>query len=138
ARIMLLDVTNRVMEVDDEIRAVALLRRGLVEKSAGRYTDALEIYKQAASLTEKLDNNSLKGRLHNSLGTLLNRLALAESSEDKLDQALIEFTAASFYFEQAGHQRYGARVENNLGFLFGTIKKFDEAHQHLNRARRLF
>jgi len=29
-------------------------------------------------------------------------------------------------------------VENNLGFLFFTIRKYDEAHKHLDRARRFF
>jgi len=44
----------------------------------------------------------------------------------------------SFYFEQAGLSRYQACVENNLGFLFGTIKKFADAHEHLDRAQALF
>src|SRR5439155_19736075 len=33
---------------------------------------------------------------------------------------------------------YQASVEINLGFLFCTLGKFDEAHEHLDRARRLF
>src|SRR5207244_10141256 len=45
---------------------------------------------------------------------------------------------ASFHFELAGNTRYLARVENNLGYLFFTIGKFDEAHKHLDRARHLF
>src|SRR4051812_18683299 len=36
---------------------------------------------------------------------------------------------------QSGHTRYQAYVENNLGFLFGTIRKFSEAHEHLDRAQ---
>ena len=51
--------------------------------------------------------------------------------------ALMEYTAASFHFEQAGHERYQACVENNLGFLFSTIGKFDDAHEHLDRAQML-
>jgi len=50
----------------------------------------------------------------------------------------MEYTAASYHFEQAGHLRYVARTENNLGFLFLTVGKLIEAHQHLNRARALF
>src|SRR5207244_3660139 len=45
---------------------------------------------------------------------------------------------ASFHFELAGNTRYLSRVENNLGYLFFTIRKFDEAHKHLDRARHLF
>ena len=49
----------------------------------------------------------------------------------------MEYTAASFHFEQAGHERYHACVENNLGFLFSTIGKFEDAHEHLDRAQML-
>ncbi|HYT50075.1 MAG TPA: response regulator, partial [Pyrinomonadaceae bacterium] len=58
--------------------------------------------------------------------------------EDYLDRALMEYTAASFHFELAGNTRYLARVENNLGYLFFTIGKYNEAHKHLDRARHLF
>jgi len=51
---------------------------------------------------------------------------------------LIEYAAASFHFEQAGNERYLARVENNLGYLFFTIGRYNDAHQHLDRARLLF
>src|SRR5437016_2085936 len=50
----------------------------------------------------------------------------------------MEYTAASFHFELAVNSRYLSRVENNLGFLFFTIRKYDEAHKHLDRARHLF
>jgi tetratricopeptide (TPR) repeat protein len=50
---------------------------------------------------------------------------------------LIEYAAASFHFEEAGHERYHACVENNLGFLFSTLKRYEEAHEHLDRAQML-
>ena len=37
-------------------------------------------------------------------------------------------------FEKAGHERFLALVENNLGFLFAHLERFEEAHQHLDRA----
>ena len=43
-----------------------------------------------------------------------------------------------FTSNRAGNRRYLARVENNLGFLFFTIGKYDDAHNHLDRARHLF
>jgi CheY-like chemotaxis protein len=54
------------------------------------------------------------------------------------DRALIEYSAASFHFEQSGNRRYLASVENNLGFLFFTIGRYGDAYKHLDRARRLF
>jgi tetratricopeptide (TPR) repeat protein len=65
-------------------------------------------------------------------------LSTTEYQEDYIDRALIEYAAASFHFERAGHGRYQGCVENNLGFLFSTISKFDQAHEHLDRAQALF
>jgi CheY-like chemotaxis protein/tetratricopeptide (TPR) repeat protein len=69
---------------------------------------------------------------------LLRRLATPENREDYLDRALIEYSAASFHFEQAGNERAMARVENNLGYLYFTINQYKDAHTHLDRARQLF
>ena len=55
-----------------------------------------------------------------------------------MDRAVIEYTAASYHFEQAGHTRFRARIENNLGFLLFIMARYGEAGEHLNRARRLF
>src|SRR6185295_13756710 len=87
---------------------------------------------------EGLTNNVLKGKFHHLYGTALKNLGIAEQRQDYIDQALIEYAAASFYFEEAGLSRHQACVENNLGFLFGTIEKFNEAHDHLDRAQALF
>ncbi|MDQ3920301.1 MAG: tetratricopeptide repeat protein, partial [Acidobacteriota bacterium] len=40
--------------------------------------------------------------------------------------------------EQAGYVRVLAGVENNLGFLYNTIGRYADAHEHLGRARALF
>ncbi|MDX6696196.1 MAG: two-component system, OmpR family, response regulator [Blastocatellia bacterium] len=92
---------------------------------------------EAASLFEASNKHGLKGKFHNEFGTVLENLGRAENREDYIDHALIEYTAASFHFEQAGHVRYHACVENNLGFLFCSIRKYAEAHEHLDRAQAL-
>jgi tetratricopeptide (TPR) repeat protein len=51
---------------------------------------------------------------------------------------LVEFSAASYHFEQAGNLRFQASIENNLGSLFRSIEKYHEAYEHLNRSRSLF
>jgi tetratricopeptide (TPR) repeat protein len=79
----------------------------------------------------------LTATFHFGLANVLNQLISVENRKDYLDVALMEYTAASFHFEQAGHERYHACVENNLGFLFSTIGKFDDAHEHLDRAQML-
>ena len=79
---------------------------------------------EAWPIVDATNDHALKGTFHNGLATLLNCRGVAEKREDYIDQSLIEFAAASFHFEQAGHVRYRARVENNLGYLFFTVKKF--------------
>lgn len=139
ARVWLREALSQLpADQDSEVRAVALLRLTTVERSANRLNDALRIHLEAASLFERSANYALKGKFHNGFGLVLKDLGTAEHREDYIDRALIEFAAASYHFEQAGHARYQAYVENNLGFLFGAIRRFAEAHEHLDRAQALF
>ena len=139
ARVMLGEaLTQLPAGRNDELRALALLRLAIVEKTANRYHDALRIHTEAASLFEAISNPALKGKFHNSFANVLKNLGAVEKREDYIDRALVEFAAASFYFEQAGHTRYQACVENNLGMLFSTARRFPEAHEHLDRAQALF
>ncbi|MGI9107128.1 MAG: response regulator [Pyrinomonadaceae bacterium] len=138
ARVMLRDALSRLDEQEDrDLRGVALVRSVIVEKEATRYSDAFRILNEAAPLFETITNDALKGKFHNEFGAVLTLLGEIEHREDYKDRAFVEYAAASFHFEQAGHVRYQACVENNLGFLFFTAAKFTEAHEHLTRARRL-
>ena len=137
ARVTLDLVLQTLGETRSEQRLRAMLNSAIVERAATRDHDALRIYKEAAPLFDSSSNNALKGKFHNSHATLLNNLGTSEHREEYIDQALVEFSAASYHFEQAGHKRFQARVENNVGFLFATIGRFEEAHQHLVRARAL-
>lgn len=138
ARITLHEALNRLTDTDTELKAVVLLRSSIVERSALRLNDALRILIDSAPLFEESINQSLKGRFHVGLATTFKDLATAEKREDYTDRALVEYAAASYHFEQAGHVSYRAAVENNLGFLFSKVGKFDEAYEHLDRAHRLF
>jgi CheY-like chemotaxis protein len=69
---------------------------------------------------------------------LYKNLATGDRGDDYIDRALIEYAAASFHFEQAGHTRYQACVNVNLGFLYFNLGRFAEAHKHLDRAKSLF
>ena len=137
ARVTLQLVQDNSQESGSEQRLRALLNTALVEWTATRDQDALQICTDAAPLFELSSNDALKGKFHNTFGGVLKNLGIARNREDYIDRALVEFAAASFHFEQAGHSRFLARVENNVGFLFATIGRFDEAHAHLRRARAL-
>jgi tetratricopeptide (TPR) repeat protein len=137
ARVLLNEALARP-GVAGEVRALALLRLSVFEDSATRYSEGYRILKENAALFESLDNHTLRGSFHNELATVYYHLGSSENREDFLDRALVEYAAASFHLEQAGHARYQAHVENNLGLFFHILGRNDEAHEHLDRARSLF
>src|SRR5438132_1044307 len=138
ARITLADAINLLGNENSDLKASLLIRAGIIEERTRQLHEALRLYNQAAPLLETSEDHALKGAFHNEFGLVFKHLAVPENREDYLDRALMEYTAASFHFEQAGNTRYLARVENNLGYLFFKIGKYEEAHKHLDRARHLF
>src|SRR5437588_11697554 len=138
ARATLTEALDSLGEKESELRALLLIRAGIIEERTQQLHEAMRLYNQAAPLLDQSEDHALKGQFHNEYGLVFRRLAAPENREDYLDRALMEYTAASFHFELAGNTRYLARVENNLGYLFFTIRKYDEAHKHLDRARRFF
>jgi len=138
ARIHLATALTRLGTEDSDLKAVILIRAGIVEGWAGKLNEAVRFYDEAAPLVERSTDHYLKGAFHIEYGMVFRRLAAPENREDYLDKALIEYAAASFHFEQAGNERYLARVENNLGYLYFTIGRYRDAHTHLDRARDLF
>lgn len=137
ARIHLSEALNQLGDVNSDLRAVLLIRAGIIEERTRRLQNALNYYNEAEPLVEKSQDHVLKGAFHGECALVFRRLAAPENREDYLDRALIEYAAASFHYEQAGNQRQQARIENNLGWLFFTINRYRDAHRHLDRARTL-
>jgi len=137
ARVILQEALRRLGEGNPEQRAKILIRSTLVEISAGRYGEALRILKEAEPVFQNT-SDAVKGRWHAQMALVLRRLGTAEARADYLDRAVIEFTAAIYHFEQAGHQRYAANNLNNIAPLFAKLGRFSEAHEHLDRAQMIF
>lgn len=138
ARIILGEALSQLAEADVELKALALVRCAEVERAANRLNDALRILTESAILVEASVDHTLKGKFHTTLATVLKNLGASERRDDYIDRALIEYAAASYHFEQAGHLRFRAAVENNLGLLHLAAGRYTEAHDHLDQARRLF
>ena len=138
ARVTLRQVLEQLAAHESEQSLRALLNSAIVEKRSNRHADALRIHIESASRFDRSDNHALRGNFHNEFGSVLKRVGLSEARTDYVDQAFIEYAAASYHFERAGHTRYLARVDNNLGLLLLEAGKLVEAHQRLNRARALF
>jgi CheY-like chemotaxis protein len=137
-RVMLKEALSRLTDSDIELRARALLRSAIIEETANHRNDALRIHGEAALLFDHIENHSLQGNFRNSFANVLKNLGAAENRQDYIDRALIEYAAASYHFERAGHVRYQACVENNLAMLYWKARRFADAHDHLDRAQMLF
>lgn len=137
-RVMLREALSRLTNSDIELKAMALLRSAIIEEAANRHNDALRIHTEAARLFNLIENHLLQGSFHNEFAIVLKNLGAAENRDDYIDRALIEYAAASYHFEQAGHIRYQACVENNLAMLCWKAHRFADAHERLDRAQMLF
>ncbi|HEV2799695.1 MAG TPA: sigma 54-interacting transcriptional regulator [Pyrinomonadaceae bacterium] len=138
ARVILGQALTQISTENFEQRATTLLRSAMVEACATRYSDALRFLNEAAPLFEQRDSHAQKGFYYMELAIVLEALSAGEQREDYADSALIAYTAASFHLEQAGHTAYQAGVENNFGFFLFMRGRYEEAHGHLDCARRLF
>lgn len=127
-----------LLTVDSELKAKAVVRLGIVEFRANHHDKAVRILTSHAPLFDRIHNHTLKGAYHDTLGNALEDLSVLKKRTGYVDRALIEYAAASYHFEQAEHGCYLASVENNLGMLYFRINQCDEAHKHLDRARRIF
>jgi tetratricopeptide (TPR) repeat protein len=137
ARVVLQEALKPLGEKDSELKAKILIRRTLVEVWLRKYQEAWEMLKEAESAFES-SNDALKGRWHGQMGLVLRGLAIAERRMDYFDRAIIEYTAAIYHYEQAGHERYCGTNLNNLAFLQYKLGRYQEAHEHLDRARGIF
>lgn len=112
-----------------------VIGRALVEIFSGRYVEAQNILIEARPGFENA-SHALKGRWHGHMGLALRRMA--QGRIEFLDKAIIEFTAAIYHYEEAGHERYCGSNLNNLAMLLYKLGRYQEAHEHLNKASQIF
>ena len=94
----------------------------------------LTLLNAAAALLEEVSDDWIHGAYHYQRGLVYRGLGGTEN----LDHALIEYSAASMHLANAGHIRYLAGVENNIGFILMLLGRATEALTHLDRARGIF
>ncbi len=136
ARVILEQAVKGLGKEDIELKAKVLIRRAVIELWTGHYHDAWEVLEKAREFFES-SGDALKGKWHTQRGLVLRRLSTTEQQVDYADRAIMEYTAAIYHYEQAGHERYKAANENNLAFLLYKLGRYSEAHENLDRARRV-
>ena len=125
------------LTTEGDVKAKAVIRLAIVERGAANHSRALRILTENAALFEKINNQTLKGSYHVTLGIVFRNLWESKHRTEYVDRALIEYAAASYHFEQAEHRCYLANTENNLGFLYYKLRRYKDAHTHLDHARRV-
>jgi tetratricopeptide (TPR) repeat protein len=137
ARVVLQEALTPLTDADVELKAKILIRRTVVEIWENRYYEALSILKEAEPVFTSA-GDALKGRWHGQMGLVLDKLATAEGNDDRYDRAIIEYTAAIYHYEQARHERYCGNNLNNLAMLHYKLGRYQDAHEHLDRAQLIF
>jgi tetratricopeptide (TPR) repeat protein len=131
-RVWFQEALSRATDPVNKLRI--LVNRTTIEVYSNRLQEALSLLEEAAPLLDHVDDPAAVGRFHMQKALVLRNIGGSEN----IDRALIENTAASINFEQANHRRYFARVENNIGFIFLELGRYEEALQHLDRALSTF
>lgn len=137
ARTTLLRVFDDLSEEDWELRSLALMRLGGLERNAGRLKDALARLSQATEIAERC-GPWITARCDLELASIHKDLAISEDSDLHFVQAMRFYLKALHQFEAVGHHRYVALVENNIGLLLLDRRSYADAEKHLLRARKLF
>ena len=117
-----------------ETKLRTLTSASTVEISSGRFPEALALLNDAAEFLEEVKDEASHGCYHSQRGSAY----ISLGGRENLDQGLIEYSVASMHFANAGHVRYQARVENNLGFTLVEMGRTTEALTHLDKARAIF
>ena len=132
-----LNASLQKLTTEGNTRARALLRLAIVKWSASRYDEALRILTENASLFKKITNHATKGAYHSQLAMVLHKLAPPGNPSDCFKRVLREYQEADEHFKLAHNIVFRADVKNNIAYLFRELRRFKEAHQYLEQARRL-
>ena len=119
-----------------ELKTLALIKLGVIERDSGRLNESLLRLREAANL--ETDGHLVTGRSNIDLATTLKELAFSEGAGNYLAEARLHFLKALYESEALGHHRNVASVENNIGFLLLNLGVHGESERHLLRARGIF
>jgi tetratricopeptide (TPR) repeat protein len=112
-----------------------VIGRAIVEIFSGHCEEAQEILMNAKAFFDTA-SDALKARWHGHMGLV--QRGLARGRIEYLDRAIIEYTAAIYHYELAKHIRYCGSNLNNLAFILYKLGRYDEAHEHLDKAHLIF
>ena len=137
ARETLLTALSILPDDQLEIRCRGLIYSGMLERDAGRLTDAMNRLKEAADRMSPV-GPLVSIRYHLEVAGTLRDLALCDGDEIHNDEAQSHYRTGLYESEAIGDHRTTATVENNFGLFLLNLKAWEDAEHHLLRARRYF
>lgn len=116
---------------DTETRFHALLRVSTCQSEQRQYSAALKTLNLAGPLLDDVAPK-FKANFHGQRAYLK-----AKIDADNIDDALIDYAAARMFAQEAGDDRIGAQVRNNVAKRYGAAGRFDEAIIEVDAAIRM-
>jgi tetratricopeptide (TPR) repeat protein len=138
ARALYVEALSQLDDRDGDLKALGILRLAMVEMLMNRLRTSFDILNTGAELFEASTSHVLRGAFHNEFARVLRNLGAGTNRPEYIEQSLREYQTSIFHFERAGHSRYQGCVENNFSILFLQLNRFEEAHEHLDRAQAIF
>ena len=118
-----------------DIKCLCLIYWGMLERDAGRLTEAFGKLEEAASVMAPAER-LVRVRYHLELAATLKDLASTKQIDNP--QIKLHYRTTLYEAYAIGDHRTTATAENNIGLFLLNLKGWDEAEQHLLRARRFF
>jgi tetratricopeptide (TPR) repeat protein len=138
ARIFSYEALNR-LTIGGNARANALIILVFAEWAESRHKEVLRILTENAPVFERITNHTFKGTFHNQLGITFRVIgSTSKKRRDYFQLAIAEYHAADEEFKLAKNLVYRADVKNNIAYVLRELRRFKEAHDYLEQARRLF
>jgi tetratricopeptide (TPR) repeat protein len=138
ARIFSYEALNR-LTIGGNARANALIILVFAEWAESRHKEVLRILTENAPVFERITNHTFKGTFHNQLGITFRVIgSTSKKRGDYFQRAIAEYHAADEEFKLAKNLVYRADVKNNIAYVLRELHRFQEAHDYLEQARRLF
>jgi TolB-like protein/DNA-binding winged helix-turn-helix (wHTH) protein len=137
ARETLLAAVDELPDDQLEIRCRCLIYWGMLERDAGRLTEAMSKLRDAALVVTPV-GPLVSVRYHLEIAGTLRDLAVSEKKEIYSQEADSHFRAGLYESQAIGDHRTTATIENNFGLFLLNLKAWEESEQHLLRSHRYF
>jgi tetratricopeptide (TPR) repeat protein len=109
-----------------------------VELYTHNYRVAEQLLSYVEHLAVGLPDDTLRGNFYFHRAVALKRIGEEESLTVYLTRALVDYQEALAFYEKAGHLPYCASSHNNMGFVLGKLGRYEEAHEQVDEAFRMF